>query len=153
HGAELAVVAEPTLLNLVSSHKGALRWKIRTIGRACHSSAPHLGVNAIYRMARVLAVLEAHADALSRAAPDPILGPPSLSVGRIEGGQSVNIVPDWCQIEVDRRVIPGEQPSDCLGQVQAALAQQLGDLNGIELDPPWVNLPALAPRAVPWLPA
>ena len=44
----------------------------------------------------------------ARSAPHPVLGPPSLSVGRIEGGQSVNVVPDWCEIEVDRRVIPGE---------------------------------------------
>ena len=49
-----------------------------------------------------------------RSAPDPIVGPPSLSVGRIEGGQSVNIVPDWCEIEIDRRLIPGETPEQRL---------------------------------------
>ena len=43
--------------------------------------------------------------------PDPILGPPSLSVGRIEGGQSVNVVPDWCEIEIDRRRDPGRGPA------------------------------------------
>src|SRR3954452_17866576 len=43
HGADLAVVAEPTLLDLVHCHKGALRWKIRAGGIACHSSTPHLG--------------------------------------------------------------------------------------------------------------
>src|SRR5262249_24245409 len=57
HGAELAIVAEPTLLNLVHCHKGPLRWKVRTRGRACHSSTPHLGVNAIYRMGPVLGAL------------------------------------------------------------------------------------------------
>ena len=55
HGADLAIVAEPTLLDLVHCHKGAVRWKIRTRGVACHSSTPHLGDNAIYRMGRVLA--------------------------------------------------------------------------------------------------
>jgi acetylornithine deacetylase len=147
HGADLAIVAEPTLLNLVHCHKGALRWKIRTLGRACHSSTPHLGVNAIYRMGRVLEVLDSYAAALSRAKPDPILGPPSLSVGRIEGGQSVNVVPDWCEIEVDRRVLPGEQPARCLEQVSDALA----GLEGIELGQPWVNLPPLAPQSSRWL--
>jgi acetylornithine deacetylase len=151
HGAELAVVAEPTLLNLVDCHKGALRWKIHTRGLACHSSTPHLGVNAIYRMGRVLEVLEACAGSLSRSDPHPILGPPSLSVGRIEGGQSVNVVPDWCTIEVDRRVNPGEEPSQCLEQVAQMLTERLGTLDGIELDPPWINLPPLVPRASRWL--
>ena len=58
HGADLAIVAEPTLLDLVHCHKGALRWKIRTRGVACHSSTPQLGVNAIYRMGQVLAALD-----------------------------------------------------------------------------------------------
>jgi acetylornithine deacetylase len=151
HTADLAIVAEPTLLNLVHSHKGALRWKVRTIGRACHSSTPHLGINAIYRMGHVLEALEAYAGRLSQSTPDPILGPPSLSVGRIEGGQSVNVVPDWCEIEIDRRLIPGEQPARCVEQVQAALADQLGGLEGIQFDLPWVNLPPLAPCAEAWL--
>src|SRR4051794_17200866 len=110
HGADLAIVAEPTRLELVNCHKGAVRWKIRVQGVACHSSTPHLGVNAIYRMARVVAALADQASELAASAPHPVLGPPSLSVGRIEGGQSVNVVPDWCEIEVDRRIIPGETP-------------------------------------------
>ena len=108
HGADLAIVAEPTLLNLVHCHKGVLRWKIRTRGVACHSSTPHLGVNAIYRMGRVLDALEKYAGMLAAFDARPDSRPAQLSVGRIEGGQSVNVVPDWCEIEVDRRLIPGE---------------------------------------------
>jgi acetylornithine deacetylase/succinyl-diaminopimelate desuccinylase-like protein len=151
HGAELAIVAEPTLLNLVHCHKGALRWKIRTLGLACHSSTPHRGVNAIYRMGRVLDALEAFAGTLARSNPHPILGPPSLSVGRIEGGQSVNIVPDWCEIEVDRRLLPGEDPAGCREQIERLLADRPGGLDGIEFGQPWVNMPALSPRATDWL--
>ena len=61
HGAELAIVSEPTRLDLVHCHKGALRWKIRTRGVACHSSTPSLGKNAIYAMSRVIEALIAHA--------------------------------------------------------------------------------------------
>src|SRR5207245_9085657 len=117
---------------------------IRTLGVACHSSTPHLGDNAIYRMARVVDALADHAGELAASASDPILGPPSLSVGRIEGGQSVNVVPDWCEIEVDRRVIPGEAPSDCMGHVESALRERLGGLDGIEFLPAWVKMPALS---------
>ena len=109
-GADLAIVSEPTGLDLVDCHKGAVRWKVRTRGVACHSSTPHLGINAIYRMARVVSALADHASELSKAEPHPVLGPPSLSVGRIEGGTSVNVVPDGCEVEIDRRIIPGEAP-------------------------------------------
>jgi acetylornithine deacetylase len=85
-GADLAIVAEPTKLDLVNYHKGAVRWKVHVKGVACHSSTPHLGVNAIYRMARVLSALSEHAAELARLEPHPVLGTPSLSVGRIEGG-------------------------------------------------------------------
>jgi acetylornithine deacetylase len=149
-GVDLAVVAEPTLLDLVHCHKGALRWKIRARGVACHSSTPHLGVNAIYRMGPVLGALADYAGRLSRATPDPIVGPPSLSVGRIEGGQSVNIVPDWCEIEIDRRVIPGENLDDLRGHVRDFLEERLGSLEGIDFGPCWVNMPPLTPRLGPF---
>lgn len=145
-GADLGIIAEPTRLNLVTTHKGAIRWKIRTRGVACHSSAPERGDNAIYRMAGVVLTLKDYARELSLSTPDPILGPPSLSVGRIEGGQSVNVVPDRCEIEIDRRVIPGETGADCRGRVESYLRQQLGSLAGIESLPPWVHMPPLVPR-------
>jgi acetylornithine deacetylase/succinyl-diaminopimelate desuccinylase-like protein len=150
HGAELAIVAEPTLLNLVHCHKGALRWKIRARGIACHSSTPHLGDNAIYRMGRVLDLLKKHADSLARSAPDPVLGPPSLSVGRIEGGQSVNVVPDWCEIEVDRRLISGEDAALCIERLRAYLADGLNESDTVEFGEPWVHMPPLESQAATW---
>src|SRR5207248_9894592 len=53
-----AVVAEPTQLRVVHAHKGVVRWHLATRGRSCHSSRPELGVNAIYRMARLLPLVE-----------------------------------------------------------------------------------------------
>ncbi len=152
HKADLAIVAEPTSLNLVDCHKGALRWKIRTRGVACHSSTPHLGQNAIYRMRRVLEALETYADSLSESTPDPVLGPPSLSVGRIEGGQSVNVVPDWCEIEIDRRLIPGEDAGPCLEQsAPGTRSIGLGKPDWLEFGKPWVHMPPLSARAADWL--
>ena len=151
HAAELAIVAEPTLLNLVHSHKGALRWKIRTKGVACHSSTPHLGVNAIYRMGVVLDLLQKYAGMLAASTPDPILGPPTLSVGRIEGGQSVNVVPDWCEIEVDRRLIPGEDAASAMETVKDLVEKLFEDPGCVEMSQPWVHMPPLAPQATGWI--
>ncbi len=103
-----AVIAEPTLLNPVIAHKGTARWIIRTAGVAAHSSTPHLGENAIYKMAPVIQALEEYAMQLSESERHEKLGAPSLSVGLIRGGSAVNIVPDFCELQVDRRLIPGE---------------------------------------------
>ena len=147
HGADLAIVAEPTLLDLVHCHKGAMRWKIRTTrGRLPQLDArtgyqrdlPHEpGPRRPGRLCRRF---------WSAAAPDPIVGPPSLSVGRIEGGQSVNIVPDWCEIEIDRRLIPGEQPE----QSAAAIRRFL--VTGWEA---WPTSSSTRPGSAfpPWFPA
>ena len=106
--ADYAIVAEPTLLNIVSAHKGVVRWNLETAGLACHSSRPEQGVNAIYRMAWLLNGVEEYAAHLRNQPPDPLLGPRTLSVGRIIGGVSANTVPDICRIDIDRRLIPGE---------------------------------------------
>jgi acetylornithine deacetylase len=145
-GIDLAIVAEPTRLDLVTAHKGAVRWKLRTSGVACHSSTPQLGDNAIYRMARVVSALETHAAHLAARPPHPMLGPPSLSVGRITGGQSVNIVPDSCEIEIDRRLLPGEDPETVPADIDRELHAALGSLAGISRFPSWVRMPALIPR-------
>ena len=150
---DLAIVAEPTELNLTNCHKGAIRWKIRTTGRACHSSTPHLGDNAIVRMARVVTSLASLAELLTRGKGDPVLGPPTLSVGRIEGGRSVNVVPDRCEIELDRRLIPGEDAEEARDQVRSHLESALGSLQHVEFLPPWVAMPALASKpSEAWLP-
>ena len=134
---DMAIIAEPTELHVVVAHRGASRWKIRTPGRACHSSDPTQGVNAIYRMARVLACLEQYASELGdRVKPHPLCGPATLSVGRIEGGVSVNVVPDDCTIEIDRRCIPGEDGNAAIDDVGKYLREHL-DFD-FEMLPPWI---------------
>ena len=123
---DVAIVAEPTLLDIVVAHRGATRWKLNTTGRACHSSRPHEGINAIYRMARVVTLLEEYAAWLPTSRPaHPLCGPATLSVGRIDGGSSVNIVPDHCSIEVDRRVIPGEDRFGVIEELAEFLRKRL----------------------------
>lgn len=139
---DIAVVAEPTDLDVVVAHRGATRWKIRTRGRACHSSRPEDGINAIYRMARVLEVLEDYAGALGELIPPhPLCGPATLSVGRIEGGVSVNTVPDECTVEIDRRCIPGEDGLAVIDQLRAYLEERI-DFE-VEFLPPWITGAAL----------
>lgn len=115
---DAAIIAEPTDLQVVIAHKGAVRWRCHTHGRAAHSSQPHLGDNAVYKMARVLKALEDYAKYVGKnIPPHRLCGPTTLSVGTIRGGLSVNTVPDLCTIEIDRRLVPGEKAMDVYQQV------------------------------------
>lgn len=120
--ADFAVVAEPTLLNVVTTHKGVVRWLLETTGRACHSSRPEQGVSAVYRMAKVVTAVEEYAERLRASRSHPRLGPPTLSVGIIAGGVSPNTVPDQCGIQIDRRLLPGEDAQAAIDDLGAFLA-------------------------------
>jgi acetylornithine deacetylase len=140
---DLAVVAEPTELDVVIAHKGTVRWRCHAVGRAAHSSHPDAGINAIYRMQPVLTALQDYArDELPRHPEHPLLGRPTLSVGTIQGGLSVNTVPDRCTIEIDRRLLPDESPAEAYQQIQQYVAARLGELTPIH-DPPFLTSPGL----------
>jgi succinyl-diaminopimelate desuccinylase len=128
--ADAAVIGEPTGLDVVVAHKGAARFKVVVVGRSAHSANPQEGVNAIGKMARVIRALDERiVPALGRQR-HPLVGVPTLSVGRIEGGLQVNIVPDRCSIEIDRRLNPGEDwPA-----VRETLATLLQELRGEDPD-------------------
>ena len=115
-----AIVAEPTELRVVVASKGVLRWGIKVQGRAAHSSKPHLGINAINHMARLVMALEENHQRLSTR-PHPLLGPATCNVGVIQGGVQVNFVPDCCRIEIDRRLLPGESVTDVLTHYQGLI--------------------------------
>lgn len=135
------LVAEPTELNVVVAHKGAVRWRLHTHGRAAHSSNPSRGDSALYRMAKVLSSLrDYHESVAQNLAEHPLVGRPSLSVGLIQGGVSVNTVPDHCVIEIDRRVLPSGDPTELAqSHVVAHVANALcEEAKWITHDPPFL---------------
>jgi acetylornithine deacetylase len=117
------IVAEPTSLDVVGMHKGAVRWRIRVGGRACHSSFPERGDNAIYPAARAALAIETLARELLTRDPDHPCGPPTLSLGTIRGGSGVNLVPDMVILELDRRLVPGESPRAARDEVIRRVAE------------------------------
>lgn len=117
-----ALVAEPTGLRAVIATKGVLRFRMLVRGKSAHSSKPHLGVNAINHMARIVLALE-HDHVRLAATPHPLLGPATCNVGVINGGVQINFVPDACAIEIDRRLLPGERTVEVLAHYQGILDQ------------------------------
>lgn len=124
--AEAAIIAEPTLLQPVIASKGLVRWKIETAGKSAHSAKPHLGVNAIEHMARVITALQADTLELARR-PHPQLGPATCNVGVVRGGVQINFVPDRCEIEIDRRMLPGETVDSVLSHYQSLVERLAAD--------------------------
>jgi acetylornithine deacetylase ArgE len=146
--ADAAIVAEPTELRAIIASKGVLRWKVRTKGKAAHSSKPHLGVNAISHMAKVISALDREAEALAKKT-HPLLGPGTLNVGVVHGGVQVNFVPDTCEIEIDRRLLPGETPEAVLAHHDAILNELRAQYPSLqaETDAPMLADPALETNA------
>jgi acetylornithine deacetylase len=120
--AAAAIVGEPTNLRPVVAHKGALRWRLITHGRAAHTSRPENGNNAIYQMVEVIDYLRERIEPVLAGVRHPLLSPPTLTVGRIEGGVGVNIVPERCSIEIDRRSLPTEDLDAILAEIDALMA-------------------------------
>ena len=112
--ADAGIVGEPTDLDVVIAHKGCVRWRIITRGKAVHSSRPEEGVNAIHKMADVIVGMRRKLEPLYDARRHPLVGTPTLSVGLISGGVGVNTVPDECTIHIDRRLLPGEKADEVL---------------------------------------
>lgn len=143
-----AVVGEPTLLHPVFAHNGAVRWKICTKGIPAHSSNPANGRSAIRDMMRVLDKLEqAYIPHLHRT--HPLTGKAQCSINQIFGGRQANMIPDHCEIVLDRRLVPGEEGSEVLSTVESLLDEVRKEVPGILveqldafLDPPMEPLGA-----------
>ncbi|MHB0886315.1 MAG: YgeY family selenium metabolism-linked hydrolase [Bacillota bacterium] len=117
---DLAVLGEPTDLQIYRGHRGRCEMKVVVKGRACHGSAPERGDNAVYKMGRVLEGIQGLAPRLKD---DPFLGQGSIAVTRIESRSgSLNVVPDECTIYIDRRMTWGETPQSSLDEVRAIVA-------------------------------
>ncbi len=102
------ILAEPTMMGLYIAHKGINSYKVIFHGKAVHSSVPDQGKNAIYFAADYISKIREYFQELQEI--QSPLGKPKLSVGTIQGGTATNIVPNQCELTIDRRYVPGEDP-------------------------------------------
>jgi acetylornithine deacetylase/succinyl-diaminopimelate desuccinylase-like protein len=119
--ADLAIVGEPTRLQIVTAHKGSLWFRLETRGKAAHGSCPHLGKNAVHEMARIVDLLETSYARRLRRRRHPLLGTPTISIGSMHGGTQANIVPATCVAQADRRTLPGETEPSVRAEIIACL--------------------------------
>ena len=119
HRADAAVIPEPTGLAIGVAHKGFSAAEIVVHGRAAHGSRPDEGRDAILRMGRVLAELEALDRRLQAGASHPLLGVPSLHASQIDGGGELSSYPARCRLQMERRTLPGEALSAAADELAA----------------------------------
>lgn len=154
--AGVAIVGEPSMMKVVTGHKGGAGYKVHVHGFEVHSSLMHTGVSAVMEAARLIDWANEMNEANSAVEPTAMAAlftPPwtTLHVGMIEGGTAHNITAKDCRFAIDFRVMPEEEPDDWL----ARLSKKAADLEtrmkitheaaGITLTPHF-GVPALRPE-------
>lgn len=150
HGpwADYGIIGEPTDMAICPVHKGQLVFQIRTFGKAVHSSQPEKGVNAIAAISRVIeAIQEYGAELLTREA-HPMCGHARATPSVIRGGTIASTVPDFCELEVDRRTLPGESTHAVIAEYRHLLDRLARTTSGFvyEISGPTLDV---APLDVP----
>jgi len=130
------VVAEPTSNYPFVGHKGALWLKAHTDGVTAHGSMPEFGVNAIYKAARAVSKLE---DFDFNVARHDVMGGPTLNVGTLQGGLNVNSVPDYAEIGIDVRTIPGQKNADVADHLATYLGDEVNIQPIVNVEGVWTN--------------
>jgi succinyl-diaminopimelate desuccinylase len=113
---DFAITGEPTDLRIGVQAKGVLALRIGVAGKSAHGSTPWLGDNAVLKAVDVFRSIQALP--FAREASD-LFDRPSISLGRILGGDRINKVPDSCTIDVDIRYLPGQDADAILEAIHA----------------------------------
>jgi succinyl-diaminopimelate desuccinylase len=98
------LVLEPTSMKVATCQKGAAWFRVRFMGRAAHASTPENGINAIEMATRAVNAINDYRKELKKRGFDS----PTCTITMIGGGFKENVVPDRCDIVIDRRMTPGE---------------------------------------------
>lgn len=119
--ADFGIIGEPSDLIVWPAHKGQIGYRIQAFGKAAHSSRPEEGINAIEAMAKVIEALQACGSDLRKREAHPLCGHGRHCPSVIRGGTILSTVPDFCELEVDRRTLPGETKEAVREEMQALL--------------------------------
>jgi acetylornithine deacetylase/succinyl-diaminopimelate desuccinylase-like protein len=119
---DYAVIGEPTSNGTVVAHKGSLRPLVRVHGVSAHSGTPDEGKNAIYSAARFITLVEEHHRTV-RQRRHPLVGAASLTITRALAGVADNVLPDRCDLLLDRRMVPGEDEAAVKADLSGLLAR------------------------------
>jgi succinyl-diaminopimelate desuccinylase len=139
-GGDFAITGEPTDLHIGVEAKGVLAMQIEVHGRSAHSSTPWLGDNAVVKAVDTFRAIESLPFARESS---ELFDRPSINLGRIQGGDAVNRVPDRCTMAVDIRYLPAQDPGEILAQLRG--------IPGIEITRTFIHPPVTVTRNNPYV--
>jgi succinyl-diaminopimelate desuccinylase len=137
---DFAITGEPTGLHVGVQAKGVLAARILVHGRAAHGSTPWLGDNAVLKAIDVFRRIETLP--FSRESSE-LFDRPSINLGRLNGGDALNKVPDECQMVIDIRYLPDQDAGEILAQIRG--------IPDIEIVRTFVRVPAQVSRKNPFV--
>lgn len=141
---EMAVVGEPTSMDVVYAHCGLLFLKLTAAGVSAHGSCPSNGISAIERM---MELVEAMREAAASFTPHTEIGPQTLNLGELHAGDRPNRVPDSCTARIDIRLVPPASVAQVLDAARAVIdkrewasceVEKMGEPLGTSLQSPLV---------------
>jgi putative selenium metabolism hydrolase len=122
---DLVVITEPTSLRIYRGHRGRMEMEVHTSGISCHGSAPERGVNAVYKMAGIIADIEKLNERLEPRDP---LGKGTVTISEIRStSPSLCAVADGCTIHLDRRLTMNETEDTSVAEILALPAVQAAE--------------------------
>ena len=130
----LCIVGEPTLMQAVTAHKGKLGFRVTAHGLEAHSSLAPIGVNAIYMAADLIGAIRAIQKNIAETGlrdGDYEVAFTTLHVGKMQGGEVMNIVPNRCSFDFEIRYLPEDDASAIVGRIKAAAEAVAAGFRGV----------------------
>jgi len=131
---DFAIVGEQTFNRVAVGEKGFASTSVVVHGQAAHGALPWEGANAIEGMAAVILALRDELWPKLAERTHPYFHHSSASINLIQGGVKQNVVADRCEIYVDRRIIPGEDPIAGVDEIREIAERVVADLPGIRVE-------------------
>jgi acetylornithine deacetylase len=119
--ADAVIVTEPTELDISIAHKGFVWLEVDVFGKAAHGSRPHLGIDAIAKMGKVLVKIDELDQSLRSNPTHDLLQSGSLHASTITGGEDISMYPAHCKLVIERRTIVGETSENVKNEIQMIL--------------------------------
>lgn len=122
---DLVIICEASGLKLNVAQRGRAEVTISVRGRSAHASTPHLGINAVRYMARLITELDKITPPTDRQLGSGILEPTEIISMPFP---SVSVVPWLCRARYDRRLLVGETEPDILGPIEDVIDRLKSEL-------------------------
>lgn len=129
---DFCIIGEPTSLTPVFKHKGYIAYSIVVKGESSHSSNPKGGINAIEIVNDIIFEIKKMSKYLELNFKDEnfSIDYPTINIGCIKGGDSINRVCSSCEIQFDVRPLPNTPCS----KIDQILRQRIKDCTGINYE-------------------